>query len=400
MELMGSSQKKNIETIAGKNRIIDNIIEALVTRDHFLLLGHKNPDEDCIASLVGLAIILSKFSKGTTIYLGATIARQYQYLLNICKYNSITVTNGFSPKTDPVEVIAILDTPKPSMIDASPEILSLFDDPKVVKIEIDHHIGSDGAYCGDEAYSLVTDASSAAELVGHLALKLHNKRKLLADHQIDELFSRNLVLSLLTGIIGDSNMGQFLKSNREKRYYKIFSNMFNLMLTKETTKETNFANMNDIHRELTTLSGQEESCYRYMIGRRRAFPSIGYVVLTKEDMRKLYKRYDNDMVVAVSRTVVDALAEESGGLGLVAYYDNPKESDLVQFRMRRSRLFKDLDLRVVLSRLAIENGGGHEGAIGFRFPSSQVADIRRYVRELLPKVQEMLAATREAHRVP
>ena len=396
---MGSSQKKNIETIAGKNRIIESIIDAIVTHDHFLLLGHKNPDEDCMASLVGLAIILSKFSKATTIYLGAAIARQYQYLLNICKFNSITVTNGASAQTDPVEVIAILDTPKPSMIDASPEVLSLFADPKVIKIEIDHHIGSDGAYCGDEAYSLVTDASSAAELVGHLALKLHNKRKLLADHQIDELFSRNLVLSLLTGIIGDSNMGQFLKSSREKRYYEIFSSMFNLMLTKETTKESNFANMNDIHRELTTLSGQEESCYRYMIGRKRRSSSIGYVVLTKDDMRKLYSRYDNDMVVAASRTVVDALAEESGALGLVAYYDNPKASGLVQFRMRRSRLFKDLDLRAVLSQLAIADGGGHEGAIGFRFPSSQIADIRRYVRALVPKIEEMLVATREAHQV-
>jgi len=399
-ELMGSSQKKNIETIAGKNRIIDSIIEAIVTREHFLLLGHKNPDEDCIASLVGLAIILSKFSKATTIYLGAAIARQYQYLLNICKFNSIAVTNSFSILTDPVDVIAIVDTPKPSMIDASPEIAPLLDDPKIIKIEIDHHIGSDSAYCGDQAYSLVTDASSAAELVGHLALKLHNKREALEAHQIDELFSRNLVLSLLTGIIGDSNMGQFLKSSREKRYYRIFSNMFNSMLAKETTKETNFANMNDIHRELTTLSAQEESCYRYLISRKRSSSSIGYVVLTKEDMRKLYGRYDNDMIVAVSRTAVDALAEESEKLGLVAYYDNPKESDLVQFRLRRSRVFKDLDLRTVLSHLAIENGGGHEGAIGFRFPSSQIADIRRYVRELLPKIEEMLVATREAHRVP
>ncbi len=397
---MGSSQKKNIETIAGKNRVIDNIIEAIVTREHFLLLGHRNPDEDCIASLVGLAIILSKFAKSTTIYIGAVIARQYQYLLNICKFNSITVVNSFSPQTDPVDVIAIVDTPKPSMIDAAPEVLSLLDDPRIIKVEIDHHIGADSAYCGDEAYSLVTDASSAAELIGHLALKLHNKRELLASHQIVELFSRNLVLSLLTGIIGDSNMGQFLKSSREKRYYRIFSGMFNAMLAKETTKDTNFANMDDIHKELTTLSGQEEGCYKYMIGRRHVSSSIGYVVLTRQDMRRLYARYDNDMIVAVSRTVVDALAEESGRLGLLAYYDNPKLSDLVQFRLRRSHLFKELDLRAVLAHLSIENGGGHEGAVGFRFPSSQVPDIRRYVGGLLPKIEEMLVDLHETPRVP
>lgn len=397
---MGSSQKKNIETIAAKNRIIANIIDAIAAREHFLLLGHKSPDEDCIASLVGLSIILSKFSKPTTIYLSASISRQYQYLLNICKFNSISVVNVPPPQLDQIDTIAIIDTPKPSMIDATPEMLALMEDPRILKIEVDHHIGADGAYAGDEGYSLVTDASSAAELIGHLALKLEGRSDLLEAHQIDELFSRNLVLSLLTGIIGDSNMGQYLKSSREKRYYHIFSSMFNQMLAKETTKDSNFANMDQIHAELSTLSGQEEHCFATMIRRKKLWSSIGYIVLTQPEMRRLYGKYDSDLIVAVSRTVVDALAEESGKLGLMAYYDNPRESDLVQFRLRRNRAYKGLDLRTVLTRLSIENGGGHEGAVGFRFPSAEISDLRRYVKGLLPKLAEMLNEEVEAHRVP
>ena len=55
--------KKSIQTIHEKNRIIDNIINALQEKNHFLFLGHQNPDEDCIGSMVAFALIVGKFSK-------------------------------------------------------------------------------------------------------------------------------------------------------------------------------------------------------------------------------------------------------------------------------------------------------------------------------------------------
>ena len=85
---------------------------------------------------------------------------------------------------------------------------------------------------------------------------------------MSELFPRNLVLAILTGIIGDSNMGQYLKSRREKRYYQIFSGMFNDMLSRRTTKKTNFSTMDQVFTELQKLSDHEEDCFRYKeIGR-------------------------------------------------------------------------------------------------------------------------------------
>jgi nanoRNase/pAp phosphatase (c-di-AMP/oligoRNAs hydrolase) len=389
---MIGDRKRTIETIAAKNRIIENIIEVMLTRENFLLLGHKTPDEDCVSSLVGFALLLSKFGKSPVIYLSHAMSKRYGYMIGICRFNSIQVVTSFKKSRRPVDVITIIDTPKPAMVDASVEIQRMLRDDKMLKMEIDHHIGADGAYNGFEGYCLVTEASSAAELVGHLAMKLNDRRQLLHRYQIAELFSRNLVLSLLTGIIADSNMGRYLKSRRERRYYEIFSNMFNTMLARETVKDTNFANMNQVFSELKHLSSNEETCFRTMLKKRKKSKSIYYVVLDHEESRKMFERHDHETVVSVSRSITDRLAEDSGKLGLVCYYDDLRHSDLIQFRLRRNPSYKVLDLREILTLLSIENGGGHEGAIGFRFPQSDVADLKEYVRTIIPKIEEALAA--------
>jgi len=52
-------KKVPITTIYEKNRVIENIIDAMLTRNKFLLLGHRNPDEDCIASMVAFSLPVS-----------------------------------------------------------------------------------------------------------------------------------------------------------------------------------------------------------------------------------------------------------------------------------------------------------------------------------------------------
>jgi len=108
-------------------------------------------------------------------------------------------------------------------------------------------------------------------------------------------------------------------------------------------------------------------------------------------MAPLYAACDDETVVTTSRSVADQLAEDSGRLGLVAYYDNSARSDLVQFRLRRSSRFKEYDLRGLLKRLGIANGGGHEGAIGFRVPRGEIGDFDAYLERLLASIEGALA---------
>ena len=182
-------------------------------------------------------------------------------------------------------------------------------------------------------------------------------------------------------------MGQYLKSRREKKYYQIFSGMFNDMLSRRTTKKTNFFTMDQVFTELQKLSTHEEGCYSYMMERKKTAGSVSVVTLTAEEMAHLYAECDDDTIISTARVVADKLAEDSGKLGLIAYYDNPERSDLVQFRLRRAGSWKKYDLRGFLTLFSIANGGGHEGAIGFRIPRGEIGDFPAYVEKLVNGIE-------------
>jgi nanoRNase/pAp phosphatase (c-di-AMP/oligoRNAs hydrolase) len=380
--------KEKIRTIGEKNRILANIVEAITKRHNFLLLGHASPDDDCIASTVAFALILHMFYKNALVYFGKQTHERFRYLLDICRYNSIRVLNPDSQPPEKIDTIVLCDTPKPSMIEGGDFLSRIPPNPELIHIEIDHHLGADSEYFGDPGYRLVTEASSSSELIGHILLKLKERKDLLESYQIADLFPRNLILSILTGIIGDSNMGQFLKSPRERRYYRIFSSMFNDLLAQTTIKKSNFFTMAEVYGELQKLSTREEDCFNAMMQRKRFSPSIGYVALSEAESTELGASFDEDTIVSTARVVADRLAEESAKLSLVGFFDN----DLVQFRVRRSGAYKKYDLRNILTLFSIPNGGGHEGAIAFRIPRSGISDFQGYVEKLVSGIEAVLPA--------
>jgi diguanylate cyclase (GGDEF)-like protein len=382
--------KRPPRSIKEKNDTIANIIAAITGRHRFLVLGHQSPDDDCIASMVSFALVLRLFTRQVALYFGAEPHEHFRYLLDICRFNGIRILLPGAALPAGIEAVVACDTPKPAMIEASEAVHEVAARPGVLRIEIDHHFGADSGYFGDPGYRLVAEASSSCELIGHLLMKFRNRKDLLDRFQVADLFPRNVVLAIITGIIGDSQMGKFLKTRRERRYYEAFSGRFNEMLSRSTVKRTNFFTMDEVFGELQKLSAAEEHCYEAFYARRRTVGSIGVVAFSAPDMEPLYAACDDETVVTTTRSVADQLAEDSGRLGLVAYHDNPAHSDLVQFRVRRASKYKDFDLRNLLGLLGMTNGGGHEGAIGFRVPRGEVGDFDAYIERMLARIEEAL----------
>lgn len=384
--------KHALPGIASRNRVIRNILEAITGRDGFLVMGHKNPDEDCIASMIAVSLILNKLSRTACLLVPEKISENFRYLLNICRYNSIELLDSRHEPPPGITAIFFMDTPKPGMRESFPGDRALYDNPEILKIEIDHHLEADSEYIGDPGLCLVDEASSAGELVGLLAFKLRNRTDIMESYKIEELFSRNFVLAVLTGIIGDSKMGKYLKTSREKWFYRLFSTMFNDMLASKTHKDSrNFSTMNEVFTELQQLSRREDECFSLMIRQKSAFsPSVGTVIIPPGLMKTMRTACDHETIVTVARYTADYLAEESRRLGLVAYCDDQEDSGLVQFRVRRSHLYKALDLRNILDHFRIENGGGHPGAIGFRLPAADITDIDAYVENLVQGIETLM----------
>jgi Exopolyphosphatase-related proteins len=386
-----AASKVDIYSIAEKNRIAKRIYEALAERDGFLLLGHRNPDEDCVASMVAFALLASKLHKNVYLYFGGKVPVQFSYLLSICHYNSIELLSEDTPLPSGIRVLVALDTPKPEMLDIGIEARELLARPDLLKIEIDHHIGSDAAYIGDEGYRLVAVASSACELVGYMAMKMdadprYGRR---GDDQ-SRLLARNFVLAVLTGIIADSRMGKYLRTNRERLFYERFSSLFDSMLSQKTNAGSgNFASKEEVFAAIASLSGAEEDCYRRMMGGRGRLEHVEYVILDETELAALHDDFGEEILISIAKAAADALAEEGGELGLVAYPDHPSASDLAQFRVRRSHSYRGLDLRESLPALSATNGGGHPGAVGFRFPKSEIGDFRAFAMGIARKLDEL-----------
>jgi nanoRNase/pAp phosphatase (c-di-AMP/oligoRNAs hydrolase) len=379
--------KTEIQTIAEKKRRVAHIIDVIENNDFFLLLGHKDPDTDCIASLVGFALLLSKFQKEAVIFLAGPVQEQFNYLLAICKYNNISVVYGREMDLRNISTLVILDTPKPDMIAMNKSIAALFEDPSVRKIEIDHHLQLDTQYAGDDGYCLVSEASSTCELLGYLSLKFAAKLGVKAE----EFFSRNIALAILTGMVMDSRMGKYLKTSRERWYYRLFTGIFERLLFEKTAKgKNNLSSMEAIFDVIQRFSVQEKKCYDELIALKRPSKLVQYVCLDKAQSAELFGLYGAELMVNISKAVADTLAEECGSLGMVAYYDDEALSDFIQFRLRRSALVSTIDLREVLSGLAVRNGGGHPGAVGFRIKKDEIEDLAAYTEGLITRMGELI----------
>ena len=384
-------KKQDIATIAAKNRIVAGIIGILTERNNFLIMGHKNADEDCIASMVAISLLIKKLNKNVSILLTEAVNNKFLYLLNICRYNAINILDNCTTVVHEIDAICVVDTPKPSMLQTCPGAQKLLLAEKVAVVEFDHHLAADAAYIGEPELSLVAEASSTCELIGYLALKMERHRKALEITDIDGLFTRNFVLAVLTGIVGDSKMGKFIKSRREMWFYNLFSTTFSKLLSAKTSAgSTNLSTMEEVFAEITRISRIEEHCFNYLAQAKQNGKHLSYSVLDETKTNPLPAEMDMDLFVSTARSVADALAEESGYLGMIAYYDPPGVSNLVQFRIRRSHTYRGLDLRQILTAAGIENGGGHEGAVGFRIAKDEIDDIYRFTRELADRIESMI----------
>jgi nanoRNase/pAp phosphatase (c-di-AMP/oligoRNAs hydrolase) len=384
--------KRDISSVAEKNRVSANVARALEEQGSFLIIGHKDPDEDCVSSMVAFALLANKLNKKSAIVLGPSVQDNFAYLINICRYNSIEILQDGAPSSAP-SALVLVDTPKPEMIERRELYDGMRKDPSILKIELDHHLEADSAYFGDPGYRLVYEASSTCEIIGRLALKMSSDARLREKYQIDDLLSRNLVLAILSGMIGDSQMGRYLKTPRERRFYSRYSSLFERMLERKTRSGSgNYSSKEQVFKALAALSDDEDACFRFMSKDAQTIGRVTFSVLDEEASRFLFSTYGNDTSVVVAKALVDALAETNGCLGLVGYYDDPAVSPFAQFRLRRSQAFTAIDLRDALAMLGMKNGGGHPGAVGFRLEREAVPDIgaaaREFVRVLNAMVEE------------
>lgn len=374
--------KEPLNTIAEKNRLYQRFMERFESGRSFVVSGHTNPDADCLATMVAVALLIRKFSKPVCLVTAGHMPKNLDYLLTIARYNGVVVNE--KPEYLPDTGI-VCDTAKPSLLPEEKELQRLIRSEHTVLMEIDHHLGGDSQYIASREYALVDQASSACSLLARLAIKIYDSGV------VEEVFSRNVVVSILTGMVGDTQMGRVIASHREARMYTLLTNYLDDMLQQKTFAKGNFNDSEHLYKEMVRLSDAERAVWTYLMEHKRLEGAVGYIALRQEESTTLFDSYGADVVVSVARSATDRLAEESGRLGLVVYYDGRRDESLIQCRMRRNYGYEGVDLRNLLNRLGVTDGGGHPGAIGFRFRRSRVKDFEGFLERIVEAGNRLVA---------
>lgn len=380
-------------SITAKNKIIWRIINVIMTNSSFLIFGHTFPDEDCVASLTAFALLLRKFNKKVCIYLESAVQRPLQFLADIINYNGIEFYTDALGQIKKPDVIFVLDTPKPDMIAADAYGFQLLSDPSILKVEIDHHFDADAHTVSSSDFSLLVRASSTCEIIAHIVYKLSYRSEILQLYEISELYSRNIVLSMLTGMVGDAKMGNYLLKKRDKKIFDYFFNRFNDLLAKMRRHTTsNIADAYEILHIINSLTETEHRILNKVLDYSEYYKDIGVAFINRTNSESLFQIADYSQVVNLVKTATNALAENAGLVGISAYYDPDIISNNVQYRVRASKAGSFLNLLTILLDLKIEDGGGHPGAIAFRFPKENFTneDFKNMNEKIVKKVQEII----------
>lgn len=179
--------KSTIETVKGFPKEIAEIAKELDKAGKLMILGHKNPDMDCIGSQVSLALAMRERGKEVIIYSNGPF---HSYMKDYEKLYTNKVEN-----IDDIDLFVVVDTSSLNRIDVDFEL------PLEKVIVLDHHVTNENF--GKVNY-IDSDLISATEIIFILLVFM--------DYSFDQ--NKTVVQILLDGILSDNGYYKHIRSDK------------------------------------------------------------------------------------------------------------------------------------------------------------------------------------------
>ena len=327
-----------------KNRFItlSQTADFLKTNDNFVILTHQNPDGDTLGSGFGLALLLNKLGKKSTVICSDDIPEKYSYFTSLAPQNA-----DFNEK---ITVVAV-DV-------ADVKLLGKLEKEYSTKIQlcIDHHISNVGY--ADATY-LDSNAAANCECIYDLANAL--------SVEIDE----NMALALYTGISTDT--GCFRFSNTTAKTHRIGADLIELGIDTAEINRIMFETKSRIRVELEKMALDAMEFH---------FDDKCAVITVTREMYEKTGCKDEDLegITSISRSIEGVMV----GVTL-------REREEGGFKIS-VRTYPPIDASEICKRVG---GGGHIRAagcqLGAEFTAEQArAEMLKHVKSVM---EENLAGT-------
>lgn len=357
---------------------------ASVIQSNQTFLFSADIDPDSVGSMTSLALYLRMLGKQVYLVISNKLGENLSFLEQMIEYNGIhrlRNTDEIAGVRSLIDAVIFCDTANTKLVPFFPFIWQHLLSRKIPVIEIDHHFGADSEKLSEHGVTLFRNANATTEITGDLLKKLHEKYP-----QIPHPFNqRNIVISILTGLLGDTGGGR--KVLYKQSYVQWVGSMGN-KLKRNTRwrkpsgvrpgddKKTKFGNPGQVMEHLNRLSEEQEICIESLKKRVVAEGKVCLLNLlnsTYSQVRDFCRPYNTSWFTNILGFLLDEIPDKSGKVGLVYFHGkNAEDKDCIYIKMRRSFDFSGIDLRTAECRLKeifglkYMGGGGHPGAVSFR----------------------------------
>jgi phosphoesterase RecJ-like protein len=312
-----------------------NTLKDLINRaDSIALISHKDPDGDCLGSLLGFGRILETNGRSVKMYLDGDIPFNFRFLPDISK-----ILN--KPTSEIHDLIIVLDCSDVARIGSMVEV---FNHGKT-SVCIDHHISNDG-FCDIDI--IESDYSSTGELVYEICKYI--------GFQIDKEAATNIYAAILT------DTGKFIYSSTSAQTMRNAAELLDRGIDFSKIAENIYGNE---YREVYLVKAKIMSEVEFYLEGRVSVAPITKAVLDEYGV----SLKDVDGIVESIRDIEGVMAS------CVLKEISPKNTK-VSLRSKGG-----VDVSAIST---LYNGGGHERAAGFNL-DVDVIESKKIVVELLRK---------------
>ncbi len=314
----------------------------LKNNDNYVILTHQNPDGDTLGSGFGLAMLLNKMGKKSTVICPDEFPEKYSYFTSLAPQNA-----DFNRKIT-VVAVDVADT----------KLLGNLENEYASRVElcIDHHISNIG-YAA--ATYLDSDAAANCECIYDLAKAL--------SVEIDE----NLALALYTGISTDT--GCFRFSNTTAKTHRIGADLIELGIDTAEINRIMFETKSRIRVELEKMALDAMEFH--------FDDKCAIITVTREMYEKTgCKDEDLEGITSISRSIEGVMV----GVTL-------REREDGSFKIS-VRTYPPVDASKICKRVG---GGGHIRAAGCQLGAEFTAEQARteILKHVKAVMEENLAGT-------
>lgn len=301
------------------------------------LMSHKDPDGDCLGSLLGFGHILQTNGKSIKMYLEGEIPFNFRFLPDISKIFN-------KPDNDIHDLVLVLDC---SDITRIGSMVDVFNNSKK-SVCIDHHVSNDG-FCDLDI--IESDYSSTGELVYEICKHF--------GYLIDKEAATNIYAAILT------DTGKFIYNNTSSQTMRNTAELID--------KGINFSKIAE------NIYGNEDK--NVFLIKNRIMSEVEFYHDGKVSLAPITKAILDDYGVSLKDVdgIVESIRDIEGVMVSCVLKEISFKNTKVSLRSKGQ-----IDVSAISVRY---NGGGHERAAGFNL-ESDINESKKIIVEQLRKQME------------